>query len=80
MLESMCQDQFMNKEPIEAWQFLKGLTEKSLQWEITREPDRLTLSRGGVYQVQPSLAEEAKFTSLIHRIEALELKEHTQVK
>ena len=79
MLESMCQGQFMNKEPIEAWQFLEDLAEKSLQWKITRKPDRHTPSRGGVYQVQPSLAEEAKFASLIHRIETLELKEHTQV-
>ena len=47
--------------------------------EITRKSDGDTPSRGGVYLVQPFLAEEAKFTSLIHRIEALELKEHTQV-
>ena len=73
----MCQGQFMNKEPIEAWQFLEDLAEKSLQWEITRESDRHTPSRGGVYQVQSSLAEEAKFASLIRMIEALELKEHT---
>ena len=58
---------------------LEDLAEKSLQWEITRESDRHTPSRGGVYQVQPSLSEEAKFVSLIRRIEALELKEHTQM-
>ena len=69
----------MNKEPIEAWQFLEDLAEKSLQWEIIRKPDKHTPSRGGVYQVQPSLIEEAKFTFLICRIETLELKEHTQV-
>ena len=79
MLESMYQGQFMNKEPIEVWKFLEDLAEKNLQWEITREPDRLTPLREGVYQVQPSLAEEAKFASLIRRIEALELKGHTQV-
>ena len=69
----------MNKEPIEAWQFLEDLAEKSLQWKIIREPDKHTPSRGSVYQVQPSLAEETKFAFLIRKIEVLELKEHTQV-
>ena len=75
----MCQDQFMNKEPIEVWQFLEDLAENRLQWEIIRKFERLSPSRGGVHQVQSFLAEEAKFASLIHRIEALELKGCTPV-
>ena len=73
MLESMCQGQFMYKEPSEAWQFLEDLAEKSLQWKMTRESERPIPSRGEMYQVQTFLAVEAKIAILTHRLEALEL-------
>ena len=79
MLESICHDQFMNKEPIEVWQFLKDLEEKNLQQKITRKPDRLTSSRGGVHQFQPFLTTKVKIAILVRRIKAIELQRHSQV-
>ena len=79
MLESMCQGQFMDKETTEAWQFLEDLAEKNLQWETTREPDKATPSRGGMHQIQPTLASEAKIATLTRRLEALELQRPANV-
>ena len=67
MLESMCQGQFMYKEPTEAWQFLEDLAEKNLQWETTRKPEKPTPSRG-MHQIQTSLAVEAKIAKIGTRL------------
>ena len=69
----------MYKEPNEAWQFLEDLAEKSLQWKTTREPEKSTPSRGGIHQIQTSLAAEAKIATLTRRLEALELQRPASV-
>jgi len=35
MLQSLCQGEFMSKNPTVAWEFLEDLAKKTMQWEIT---------------------------------------------
>ena len=79
MLESMCQEEFMYKEPNDAWQFLEDLAERNLQWKTTRELERSTPSRGGMHQVQTFQAAEAKIETLTRKIESLELQRSPSV-
>lgn len=69
----------MYKEPNKARQFLEDLVEKNLQCKITREPERSTISRGGMNQIQASLAIGAKITTLTCMLEALELQRPAKV-
>ncbi|KAK1265662.1 hypothetical protein QJS04_geneDACA014972 [Acorus gramineus] len=74
MVESMCSGEFTNKNETEAWAFLEEVAEKSMQWETIREPEKLMPSKGGIHSIDSSFESEAKFASLIRRVEALEMK------
>ena len=71
----------MKKNKNEAWEFLEELVEKTMQWESTNDQliDKLTSSKGGIYSIESSIATDAKFNTLVRRLEALEMKEKVQV-
>ena len=82
MLESMCQGAFMKKNEDEAWEFLGEVVEKTIQWESTNDQsiDKPISSKGGIHSIEYSITTEAKFNTLVRRLEALEMKEKVQVK
>ena len=69
----MCGGEFINKDVDSAWAFLEDVAEKSMQWEGTREPEKPTPTRGGLYPIVGGQIADAKLSSLLRRIEALEI-------
>ncbi|RVW66621.1 hypothetical protein CK203_065442 [Vitis vinifera] len=76
----MCRGDFMNKNPDEAFQFLDYVVEVSRSWEepIVKEPPRdRTMNRArasGVYSLLEGLDVQAKFTTIMRRLDDLEAK------
>ena len=70
----MCGGEFSNKSTREAWDFLGDVAEKSMQWETIRAPEVPTPSKGGIYPNVQVLEQEPKLSSVIRRLEALELR------
>ena len=80
LLETMCEGDFMNKNPDEAFQFLDYVAEVSRSWEepIVKEPRRdRTMNKtkaSRVYALPESLDIQAKITTIIRRLDDLEAK------
>ena len=80
LLETMCRGDFMNKNPDEAFQFLDYVVEVSRSWEepIVKEPPRdRTMNRArasGVYTLPEGLDIQAKFATVMRRLDDLEAK------
>ncbi|RVW62708.1 hypothetical protein CK203_060328 [Vitis vinifera] len=76
----MCGGDFMNKNPNEAFQFLDCVVEVSRSWEepIFKEPPRdRTMNReraSGVYTLPEGLDVQAKFATVMRRVDDLEAK------
>jgi len=66
MVDFMCQGGFLNKSEIEAWDFLKKLAEKTLQWETTRDESlgvRINSQRGGIHAMTNTTYIDTKFST-----------------
>ncbi|RVW93731.1 hypothetical protein CK203_043391 [Vitis vinifera] len=80
LLETMCRGDFMNKNPDKAFQFLDYVAEVSRSWEepIVKEPSRdRTMDRArasGVYTLPEGLDIQAKFATVMRRLDDLEAK------
>ena len=80
LLETMCGGDFMNKNPDKAFQFLDYVAEVSRSWEepIVKEPSRdRTMDRArasGVYTLPEGLDIQAKFATVMRRLDDLEAK------
>ena len=68
--------EFTSKTAEEAWAFLEDVTEKSMQWETLREPERHTPTQG-IHVLSGTYETEAKMTTILKRLETLERKEST---
>ncbi|RVW82392.1 Retrovirus-related Pol polyprotein from transposon 17.6 [Vitis vinifera] len=80
LLETMCGGDFMNKNPDEAFQFLDYVAEVSRSWDepIVKELSRdRTMNRArasGVYTLPEGLDVQAKFATVMRRLDDLEAK------
>ena len=74
----MCGGDFMNKNPDEAFQFLDYVVKVSRSWEepIVKEPSRDRIvnkaKANGVYTLLEGLDVQAKFATIMRRLEDLE--------
>ncbi|XP_034681081.1 uncharacterized protein LOC117911023 [Vitis riparia] len=80
LLETMCGGDFMNKNPDEAFQFLDYVAKVSRSWEepIAKEPSKdRTMNKArasGVYTLPKGLDVQAKFATVMRRLDDLEAK------
>ena len=78
--ETMCERDFMNKNPNEAFQFPDYVAEVSRSWEepIVKEPPRdRTMNKArasGVYTLPEHLDVQAKYATIMRRLDDLEAK------
>ena len=77
LLETMCGEDFLSKNPDEAMDFLNYVAETSKEWDEPnpREVDRMkptTNRRGGVYSLIEDMEMKAKLSTLTRRLEELE--------
>ena len=81
----LCVEDFMNKNPDEAFQFLDYVVEASRSWEepIVKEPPRdrtVNKTRASrVYALPESLDVQAKIATIIRRLDDLEAKKVQKV-
>jgi len=67
MVESTCQDGFVNKSETKAWDFLEELAKNTLQWETTRGESlfaSINSQKGGVHVVAETTYIDTRFSSL----------------
>ena len=79
LLETMCGGDFLSKHPDEAMDFLNYVVETSKAWDEPnpREAERVwpsTHQRGGIYALSKDTKMKAKLTTLIQRLEELEMR------
>ena len=78
-VESFCGGNFTQKIAEAAWTSLEETTENTSQWaSIKREPTKTIIpeKKGGMFKVEPKIEEEAKFSTLMRRLEALEMSQN----
>ena len=77
----MCNGTFKDKDPNEAMDYLKFLTENAQNWDtIGTCKTQPTTSGGGIYHLKEDDELQAKFASLARKVEALEMKKGGQAK
>ena len=79
LLETMCGENFLSKNPNEAMDFLSYVAETSKAWDEPnpRETDRMRLTtnqRGGMYSLPKDMEMKAKLSTLARRVDELEGK------
>ena len=79
LLETMCGDDFLNKHPDEAMDFLNYVAETSKGWDEPnpREMERMRPSvtqRGGMYALPEDTEMKTKLSILTRRLDELEMK------
>ena len=85
VLEMMCNGEFKDKNPEDALDYLDQLAENAQHWdtvgtfELTNKP-QLSPSSGGIYNLREFHDLQAKFASLVRKVEILENKKSDQVK
>ena len=85
VLETMCGGDFMSKNPEEAMDFLNYVAETSKAWDEPnpREAERMrpvTNSRGGMYSLLEDMERKAKLSTLVRRLEKLEIRNQHEVR
>ena len=83
MIKSLYNGTFTSKTANDAWRFFEAVAENTLEWEpISVDNKQLTTSistnRGGIHKVNPNFESDAKLTSVVRRLEALELSKRAQ--
>ena len=84
LLETMCEGDFLSKNPEEAMDFLNYVVETSKAWDEPnpREAEKMrsaTSSRGGMYSLQEDMEMKGKLSTLARRLEELEIKNQHEV-
>ena len=77
LLETMCEGDFLSKNPDEAMDFLNYVVETSKAWDELnpREADRMRPTanqRGGMYSLPKDMEMKAKLSTFTGRLEELE--------
>ena len=85
LLETMSGGDFMSKHPEESMDFLNYVAETSKAWEEPnpREAERMRPAanlRGGMYSITENMEMKAKLSTLIRRLEELEMPNHHEVR
>ena len=85
LLETMCGGDFLIKNPKEAIDFLNYVAETSKAWDEPnpREAERMrpiTNSRGGMYSLPEDMEMKAKLSTLVRRLEELEMRNQHEVR
>ena len=83
-IETMCNGEFLDKDPEEAFDYLDHLAENSQNWQTCNSSNsirsNLASSSGGKYQLNQENDLSARVANLTRKIEAMEMKEMRQVK
>jgi len=82
-IESLRNETFTSKTANDAWGFFEEVAENTLEWEpISVDDKQLTTitatNRDGMHRVNPNFENDAKLTSVIRRLEALEMRKGAQ--
>ncbi|XP_062178241.1 uncharacterized protein LOC133883038 [Alnus glutinosa] len=75
-VEMVCNREFMNKAPDEAWDYFDLLAENAQVWDTTERTDKAKLepsSRGGLYHIKADEDISDRIATLTRKVEALEL-------
>ena len=85
LLETMCEGDFLSKNPDEAMDFLNYVAETSKAWDEPnpREADRMKATanqRGGMYSLTEDMEMKAKLSTLTRRLEELEGRRSHEVR
>ena len=85
LLETMCGEDFLSKNPNEAMDFLNYVAETSKAWDELnpREANRMkptTNQRGGMYSLTEDMEMKAKLSTLTRRLEKLEGRRSHEVR
>ena len=76
LVEMLCNGEFLQKDPEEAFEYLNELAEKSHTWTGPSATDSTSRSRpAGIYQLREEDSLKAQIESLTRQIEALKTKE-----
>ena len=67
----------------DAWEFFEEVAKNTLEWKPVSVDDKqptaiTTTNRGGMHRVNPNFESDAKLTSVVRRLEALELNKGEQ--
>ncbi|XP_022855492.1 uncharacterized protein LOC111376749 [Olea europaea var. sylvestris] len=84
-VETMCNGEFLDKDPDEALEFLDHLAENSQSWQTVKPIENsirssLASSSGGKYQLSQDDDLNARIASLSRKVEAMELRKVKEVK
>ena len=74
-VEMMCNGEFLQKDPEEAFEYLNELAEKSHTWTGPSATDGTSRSRPGIYQLREEDNLKAQVESLTRQIETMKIKE-----
>ena len=72
----MCNGEFMNKDPEEAWDYLDMLAENAQTWDTSNKIERPKITptaKGGMYLIKEDNDVNIKITNLTKKVEAIEL-------
>ena len=70
----------MVKNETEGWALYEDLADKTIHWQPNPEKVKSNdsiASKGGAYSIEDHIAHEAKLTSMMRKIESLEIKFET---
>ena len=74
-VEMMCNDEFMNKESEEAWDYFDMLVENAQTWDTSDkiEKPKTTTAKEGMYLIKEDNDVNTKIANLTRKVEAMEL-------
>ena len=79
-VEMMCNGEFLNKHPEEAWDYFEQLSENAQSWDNTDRSKRSdktkpnAMTKGGMYHLREEDDVNAKIANLTRKVEAMELR------
>ncbi|XP_042991370.1 uncharacterized protein LOC122318232, partial [Carya illinoinensis] len=85
-VEMMCNGDFLNKDPDDAWDYFDQLAENAQSWDNTDRSDRSNkpklsaMSQEGIYVLKGTDDVNARIASLTRKVEAMELRKVNPVK
>ena len=71
-VEMMCNGEFMNKEPEEAWDYFNMLAENAQTWDTSDKVEN-PKTKGGIYLLKEDQDVNTKIANLTRKVEAMEL-------
>ena len=75
-IEMMCNGEFMNKEPEEAWDYFNMLAENAQTWDTSdkvENPKTTSTTKEGIYLLKEDQDVNAKIANLTRKVEAMKL-------